>query len=239
MLFLLLHGAYSPNSPCPVDGKPGIWSKEAVYLCSKARGAGFTRDVRVYSPDHGKAVDVTGDHWSVEVSGKKLGGIPRARSYVSFYPAELSWAPDSLAFYITQSDATSEINGFRTDVFLVSKTVRGGPNINQVVEAQFKRDHACVLRFQEGKHVDDASFNVAGLKWTKGSQQMIIAVEIPPDSACGPRGYFGGYAIDLRYGSIAREYSPSELSQHWRPYFGKRLKDDYGALTARQRALAP
>jgi hypothetical protein len=125
---------------------------------------GFVRDIRVYSPDHRKAVHVVNDHWFVEI-GKSTLRLSPEESYVSDYPAELSWAPDSAAFYITQSDATSEINGFHTELYQVNEqTLRRMEDIWSVVNDHFAKHHECA----------DEDPNVAGLTWLGGSIQIIV-----------------------------------------------------------------
>jgi hypothetical protein len=209
--------AQGKASECTPTAFPPRWSAEATYLCSWSTKQGFARDIKVYSPDRTKTVHVINQRWFVEVGGKELGLDPK-ESYVSDYPAELAWSPDSTAFYITQSDGTSEIQGFHTEIYRVTERgVRQLPNLNLMVHRQFDHRHKCVLYFAgdngkpDDRYEDDYS-NVAGLKWLDGSSQLILVAEIAPDQACGEhRGYFGGYLLSTVDGRILRRYSPQGI----------------------------
>lgn len=226
-LLLIPHLALA--SYCPPAGKRGIWSREATYLCSAATKEGFTRNIDVYSPDHRKAVRVTNDHWSVLI-GERIVRLSLQDSYVSYYPAELAWSSDSTMFYITQSDATSEINGFHTEIYRVDEqTVSPLPGLQSAVQGHFRERHKC----------DEEDYNIAGLSWAGGSNDIIIIAEIPPDSVCGPRGYFGGYVISTAEARIIRQYTPQELFQRWGKLFGSRIRENYANLTPAERRKDP
>jgi len=165
---------------------------------------------------------------------------------VSDYPAELAWSQDSRAFYITQSDGTSELQGFHTEIYRVDERgVRQLPNIDRVVHRRFDHRHKCVLYFAGDKGKPDDRFeddysNVAGFKWIDGSGQLILVAEIPPDQACGEhRGYFGGYLISTTDARITRQYSPEELVQQLSGTLGFRLKENYDDLTSDERKAQP
>ena len=214
---------------CPPQGKPGIWSREATYLCSRATRDGFARDIRVYSPDRSKAVHVVNDSWFVEIGNTTLR--PDAvESHVSYYPAELLWAPDSQAFYITQSDATSEINGFHTELYRVDgQSIRHVQNIWTAVNDRFAKLHNCVHEHP----------NTAGLKWVEGMSRIVVVEEIPSDSVCAPREYFSGYLVSTADSQVIQEYSPEELFRRWGRVFGGRLRGDYRDLRPAEREDKP
>lgn len=175
---------------CTAKPFPPRWSADATYLCSWATKQGFARDIRVYSPDRKKSVHVIDEHWFVEIGVKKLS-LAATKSYVSDYPAELAWSPDSRAFYITQSDGTSELQGFHTEIYLVDeRSVQQLPDLDRIVHRRFDRRHKCVLYFagESGRSDDrfeDDYANVAGFKWVDGSSRLILVAEVPPDQACG------------------------------------------------------
>jgi hypothetical protein len=227
---------------CPPEGKPGIWSANATYLCShtteKAPPQGLARDMRVYSPDHRKVIHVVNDRWFVEIGGSTLA-LGSGKDHVSYYPAELSWTTDSTAFCITQSDATSEIDGFHTEAYRLSEgNIEPLPNIDETVHEQFDRRDDCIRYFQ-GKKYNENHPNVAGLAWVDGSAGILLVAEIVPDSDCSPRGYFGGYLLSTADGRILHEYSPQELVEHWSTVLGARLKDDYKDLSTEEKTARP
>lgn len=212
---------------CPATGKPGIWSKKATYLCSQATKTGFTRDIKIYSPDRSKRVRVVNDHWYLEIGGRVLT-LTDSESYVSDYPAELAWSPDSSMFYITQSDATSEINGFHTELYKVGiQEVAILANVDAAARDHFGRYHGC----------EEEGANVAGMGWI-GTNILVVA-EVPPDSDCGPRGYFAGYQISPTDAQILGQYNPESLIQRWSSLFGARLKGNYRALRPAERRDKP
>jgi hypothetical protein len=227
---------------CPPEGKLGIWSTNATYLCShateKAPPRDLARDIRVYSPDRQKAIHVVNQRWFVEIGGRTLALDP-GKDYVSYYPAELSWAPDSTAFYITQSNATSEIDGFHTEAYRLREgSIEPLPNIDATVHEQFDRHHECIRYFQ-GKKYNENHSNVAGLAWVDGSGGILLIAEVVPDSDCSPRGYFGGYLLSTADGRILHEYSPRELVERWSTVLGGRLKDDYKDLSTEEKTAKP
>jgi hypothetical protein len=247
LILLSQRSAVGQGKPgdCTAEAFPPRWSADATYLCSWATKGRFARDIRVFSPDHKKAVHVIDEHWLVEIGGKKLS-LAATKSYVSDYPAELAWSPDSRAFYITQSDGTSELQGFHTEAYLVDEQgVRPLPHIDRIVHRRFDRRHKCLLYFagesgRPGDRFEDDYANVAGFKWVDGSSRLILVAEIPPDQACGEhRGYFGSYLLSTSDLRIIRQYSPEELVQEWGASIGFRLKANYDDLTLVERKARP
>ena len=235
-LFLLVMTAPALGTVCPVEGKPGIWAATATYLCSRWNGKRMVRDIRVSSPDRSMVVHVLNDHWQIEIGANKYSLGPED-SYVSYYPAELKWAPDGKAFYITQSDATSEIDGFHTEVFGVTDNrIEKIAGLQELLISDFAIRHQCVSHSQGRRFTETP--NIAGLGWLEGSKKLLLIVESPPDSSCN-RGYFGTYLISLEPRRILDRYSPSDTKAKWRNIIGNRIKDDLRSLSYQESRALP
>jgi len=235
--FVLVLSVIGECSDCPPRGKPGFWSTNAVYLCSRWDGSQFVREIRIASPDGQKAVHVVGDHWVVEV-GNKILSLDHKTSYVSFYPAELAWAPDSNAFYIVQSDATSEINGFHTELFgIEQQELKPLVAINRLVGDDLARRYKC-LPLASGSDPEDYP-NIAGLKWMDGSAKIVVIAEVVPHSSCEHMGYFGGYVVSVSDGTVVNRYSPQDVMTRWPTVVGTRLQDDFKGLGPKEKHALP
>lgn len=219
---------------CP-NGEQGRWSVEALDLCTSVKDTvpDFTRSIKVVSPDGQATVHVEKTQWWVVLRGKRLhsGSI---RTYVT-YPSEIAWAPDSKAFYITQSDGN--IAGFHTSIYLLSNSGIRSFHLNHTLEIDFERRHKCSF-YDEGKDIGDHP-NIAGIKWIDGSNQLLVAAEVPPHGMCPEPGYFGGYLISVPGMKVVSRHSPQQMMEKWASVLGERLKGDFSDLSDQQRVSLP
>jgi hypothetical protein len=225
LLQLIPHFAASGQGiECPPGCGPGRWANEAVALSLVRSKAPYeTRDIRVASPDHLKAAHIVKDKWWVEVGGAEISPGPRASSI--FYPAELAWAPDSRALYITEGSGYS--TGYRVRIYrLESGSRRYVKGVNSTIHRDFERRHKC----SEGQLP-----NVAGMHWMGDSQRLLIVAEVPPIGICPDMEYFGGYLVSIPTGQIVERYDPQELEDRWKDALGYRLTDDFYQLSAEQK----
>jgi hypothetical protein len=157
---------------------------------------------------------------------------------VSYYPAELGWAPDSKAFYIVQSDATSEINGFRTAIFVVGDgAVRRVNSVNTIVANDFLQYHRCIGFLTT--HDPEDYPNVAAFAWLNSSARLLIIAELVPHSSCRPMGYFAGYLVSINETRVLQKLSPQQIKEGWGGVMGPRLRDDLAGLNRRQKIAKP
>jgi hypothetical protein len=229
LLLLLAHSVgWGQAVDCPPGCSPGRWSNRAVDLSSApSRTPEETRDIRVVSPDGQKIARIVKDKWWVEIDGTKIPPGPKA-SRIS-YPAELAWAPNSRALYITEGAGYS--TGYRTVVYgLENNKLSHSDRVNQIVQHDFERHHKCA----EGQLP-----NVAGLLWMNDSKRLLVVAEVPPVSICPDMEYFGGYLISVGDGQIVERYGPSAMEDRWRDVLGDTLKSDFANLSAEQRAALP
>lgn len=214
----------------------GQWSNVASDLCPGKDSAipEESRNLRVIASSRETVFHVVNGRWWVTVNGRPQS-LNSKHSQVGC-PAEVAWSPDSKALYVTQSDG--EIAGFHTEVFLFADRFEEiSPNLNSVVERDFTHDHGCIQRIK-GKRVTEEP-NIAGLRWVKDHNQLLLVAEVRPDSLCGHRGYFAGYLIEIPTGQIIERYSPGELNRQWDKDLGVRLKGDFDGLAVKERDMRP
>jgi len=151
------------------------------------------------------------------------------------YPAELAWAPDNLAFYITQSEGSE--TGYGTAVYqLGNGRISPEPGFSEVVK-HFELRHRCAFQYR-GRDAGNKP-NIAGLKWSETSSQLVVVAEVPPIGVCGQMGYFSGYLVEVSTGKILELYSPQQLMDRWRDALGERLNRDYLNLSPGERTATP
>jgi hypothetical protein len=226
--------AWGQAPDCP-SGAAGRWSVQALDLCTSVNGTvpDLTRSIRVPSPDGQKIIRIEKDQWWLIVTGQKIPLKPH-NAYVT-YPAEIAWAPDSKAFYVTQSDGN--IAGFHTIIYqLEGKQIRS-LDLNRLLHRDFDRRHKCVF-YDGGKDVGEDP-NIGGLQWIDGSRSLLFIAEIPPHSLCPEPGYFGGYLVSIPDRRIMSRYSPQQLMTDWATVLGERLRGDFSSLSQPQRLAVP
>jgi len=216
---------------CPPGCSRGRWSTDAVDLSSeKVKAPYISRDIRIHAPDRQKLVHVVKDHWWVEVGEKRIP-LPSEPS-VLLYPAELAWAPDSQAFFITSSVGFS--TGFHADVYrIVDNKLVLVTKLDAVIRQDFDRRHKC----SDGHAGNDP--NVAGLRWLGGSDRLLMIAEVPPIGTCKNEEYFGGYEMSVGSGRILGRFSPQQLVDRWGQELGDRLKSNLDFLSAAAKGLVP
>ncbi len=111
----------------------------------------------------------------------------------SWVNAEMGWAPDSKAFFVTYSDGGS-VGRYHVKIVYVTES---GLRISEPLPDGRKL-------FQP--HCFDAEYpNVGAIKWT-GPLQLLIAVEVPPHSSCASMGTFRAFKIELPSGNVDARY---------------------------------
>lgn len=219
--------AQKEKSACPPEGSTGLWSREAVYLCPQYKGRDYSRNMRLQSPNQQATVRVGYDEWALEVGGRKVpSSLEESRVTEN---AELAWAPDGKAFYITQSENRAGVQGFHTEVYRVNNVqIEPLPDVNRIVQREFDRHHECA----------NENADIGAVKWVDGSNQILMVAEVPLDSNC-EREYFAGYLVSLTSREVVQRYSARQLMERWNKVLGDRLKEDFRGLKAKQKDAAP
>ncbi len=190
------------------NAEAGEWSRSAVTLLS----LGDPRRGGVGSPDGSKTIVVDGVRLRVVENGHLLPGLENTAIGTL---AEISWAPDSKAFFVTESDGGT-VGSWSVDVFTISDggVVRTRPT--EEVVRRFSRTYRC--------H-DEELPNVGAVSWGKNSEAILVVAEVPPHSSCPEMGKVRGYIVSVADGKVIEEVSPASLRGHWRRHLGDRLKD--------------
>lgn len=184
----------------------GEWSREATSLGYK----GETRKVEVPAPDRRKTVVVEGVSIFVRVDRRRLPGTENEGVGTL---AELAWAPDSTAFFITES-LGGAVGEWRVAVYVIENQSIHVKDVTQDVIKQFKGHYEC-------KEPEEP--NVGAVKWLNGSTKLLVIAEVPPHSSCPEMGKLRGYLVEAVSGKITQEFDESELRARWGPYLGQRF----------------
>ena len=231
LIMMVVASSLGQESHCSLDLKPGQWSKHALDISPPAPSR--QQSLRVCAPDGKSVVLVQNERWSVEVNGRKLA-VNAKRAQLAPY-SELSWAPDSRAFYLTESEGYS--SGYETTIYLIRKAhIEPVSGVTRVVTTKFERRHRCSYSY-EGADVGNRP-NVAGLAWSDARHLVMIA-EVPPIGICKGMGYFGGFSYSIDVRSTQGSYSPKQLSDEWHDSFGPRLADDDMHLSQQEQLAVP
>lgn len=117
----------------------------------------------------------------------------------------VNWSPDSRAFYFMWSNGGA-IGGYEVRAFRI---IEGGVTevaIAKKAEDEFERKHPC----------PDRGHNVYAVRWLKGSEELLLAMQVYPTSDCGRElGLYGGYLVNATDGTILRRYSERQLKAVW------------------------
>jgi hypothetical protein len=117
----------------------------------------------------------------------------------------VNWSPDSRAFYFMWSNGGA-IGGYEVRAFRISDGSATEVVIATKAEDEFERKHPC----------PDRGHNVYAVRWLKGSEELLLAMQVYPTSDCGKElGLYGGYLVNATDGTILRRYSERQLKAVW------------------------
>lgn len=202
VLLAIAAGPASPQGPSADES--GFWSTKAVRL----RSVNGTRKVRVAAFDNRKVALIDGVALQVALDGKVM---PVTEGMGIDALAELGWAPDSSAFFITDSDGGT-MGTWYVMVYLVEKARIRRISVTDDVIRRFKKHYAC-----------PEVPNIGAVGWWKNSQSLVVAAQVPPRARCAEAGQVVGYIVSIPSGAIIRELSAEKLRADWRPFLGPHL----------------
>lgn len=127
--------------------------------------------------------------------------------------AELTWSPDSKAFFITGSDggAVGDFHLLVVGRFGGRLTVK---DASGAIYAAFGHPVKC----DGGPEAP----NVGGIKWLSG-HRVLVAAEIQPHSICDSMGTFKAYELDPATMRVGRRYGQLEAKKRFGPDLGTEL----------------
>jgi hypothetical protein len=215
--FLMASPALAVSPETVQVPQPGEWSAAASYLWpgedALANPTDYHRNLSVRSPDGRLAIEVGDVELRVvTTSGDSTVYLdPRGVSSL----AEVLWAQDSQAVFVTESDGGSvgtwSITVLRFSPEGVEKTNPGSRAL-----ADFK---------QKYPNCPDEYPNVAGVGWLHESQDLLLIVEMPCHSSCQDMCKFLGYIVNPDNGKIKKRLNANEVRARFRAMIGPRLRE--------------
>ena len=197
----------------PAATQDGLYSTQATPVWAIAR----TRHGLV-SPDgqsviHAKEIESSSDSsWPLRVWVTHL-----SRQYQvpvsGFVSAEVSWAPDSTAFFVTYSDSGA-VGQYHLLVYRLSAS--GIQYVEPIPNGRKLFKPNCMT---------PGPPNVGGIQWGSDSSTILIAVEVPPTSDCASAGTFRAFEITLPEGKLLKTYDQLEAKRLFKDSLGKELKN--------------
>jgi hypothetical protein len=214
----ILIGLYATSviSADPSNNDRAIWSSAAIHLSQIGK-----QNRTLTSPDGHKEIVTQGYGFRVKQlsSGKEL---PETDSYGLGGLGEIGWAPDSNAFFVTQSDG-GLVGTWSVAVFLISDSGVKQEDVSAAVLQDFEKRYKC----------DEPQIpEIAAIKWLEGSSELLLLAEVPNHSSCPQMGMVRGYLVSVPDGKIVQELDRKTLLHDWsnamQPWVLGLLKDDSG-----------
>jgi hypothetical protein len=199
----------------------GIYGSHAVDLWGEVGGGGRTS---VSSPDGQSRVLVQydDDHGMTIRTEGNIGKL--SFSTDAFVASELTWAPDSKAFFITGSDggAVGEFHLLVVDRFAGRLAMK---DASKAIYAAFGHPVRCD---------EPEEPNVGGIKWLSG-HRVLVAAEVQPHSICHGMGTFKAYELDPATMTVGRAYGQLEAKKLFGADLGRELEAADDACVTRPR----
>lgn len=198
--------------------RPGLWSAHATrleYSPGTAEKPGI-RALRIPSPDKKLVLVVRDNLITVERGGGRLHGTEGVRLHPL---AEMAWAPDAKAFFITQSDG-GNVGTWTLDVYLIDGNQVRQVDVIHEVKLEFSKHYRC-SELTNPTATEEP--NIAALAWLHDSSNLLVVAEVPPHSSCPEMGKLGGYIVAVPSGRILQDMDEKSLRASWTRTLGERL----------------
>ena len=204
LLAALVAASGTLASPEDLFAGDGQWSRFAL---SVPAGRAFS----IPSPDRTRTIVINNMELTV-LEGRYP--MESAEGIGILLPAEVGWAPDGKAFFITSSDGGR--NGtWDVSVFMLEHDRFGYRVVTEDAVDLFLKEHPCTSPLVP---------HVGLLKFTKDSKQALLAVEAPLGSSCPDRDTVRGFLIEVPSGKVLREMDLQRLVQEWGETLGTRFE---------------
>ena len=188
-----------------------VWSKGATPIW-------LPPGVEVSSPDKTKIAIISHTDYlrlAVRMKGQTLAGIENEGVHSI---AEMAWAPDSTAFYITATDG-GDVGTWLTTVYLIEKGRVRRIDVRDEIMKRSMKQYSCI---------EPEKPNIAAIKWLEGSAKLLFVAEVPPHSSCPDMGKLFGYIVSIPSGNIVEELDEKKLGAQWARYLGLRIRRNIG-----------
>jgi hypothetical protein len=156
-----------------------------------------------------------GGDGGVQLTLKRHGAELWSRKITPGVGIEADWAPDSRAFFVTTSDGGR--NGFyELTVYFLNGDAVSEVELTPAIETAFGHPVKCQL---------EEPPNVAGVKWTANSKELVAVAEIVGHSNCDSDSTFHAYQVSLPEGRIIRSYNQIEAKRLFGGDLGWEIKN--------------
>ena len=198
----------------------GMYARTATPIWDRLwSDSGKARPVSIPSPD-GSArliarwMEVEKDS-GVQLTLEEHGTTLWSRKVTPGVGIEAAWAPDSKAFFVTTSGGGR--NGFYgLTVYFLNEDAVSEMQLTPAIETAFGHPVKCQ---------SEEPPNVAGVKWTANSKELVAVAEIVGHSNCDSESTFRAYQVSLPEGSIIRSYDQIEAKRLFGGDLGWEIKN--------------
>jgi hypothetical protein len=213
--------------------KSSRWAKKGTVFPSSCPPFTGCESLRILSPNGKSAIEVTykagvqhvyplGDIDFREVSlrvtssGRFLGEIQP----VGEAENEITWSPDSKAFFINGSDNSYTENPVAFH-YLDDPNLGPGYDTDAVARDMVRSFPPCKVKNPSETCGEEAAnpkdfINAVGIDWIRGSSRVVVMAEVPCSTYMGGvMCQVLGYELSMPSGKIVRRMEPKEFAQRW------------------------
>lgn len=213
LLFVFLATFAAIKTKVPQGAEIGDWSAVAFAVWGIAPKQ-TENGIRIPSPDRRSLLAVR--NWNLTIVRRDQHSANSPAIYFDGI-AEVAWASDSSAFFVTRSD------GGWVGSWYVRVVRMNDPELRELdVTTQALSE----FRQKISRCLDETS-NVVAVGWVEGGHKLLLVVESPNHSSCPDMGNIHGYTVEVPSGKIVARYSKELLRSKYGRLFGSRLVDKY------------
>jgi len=213
IILLVLIASYAQGENIPEGAKPGDWSSEAYFVLGYAENSP-DRPISIPSPDGTRSAVIR--EYNLNIIMNHPNSKPSPAVYL-YGLAEVGWASDSSALFLTRSDGGG-VGSWFVRVILMNDSKFREIDITRQASKDF---HSHVSECHEEQP------NVIALAWVEGSRKILLVAESPNHSSCPDMGNIAGYLVEVPSGEILKRYDKKVLKTKFSHYFGPRLNSKY------------
>jgi len=142
--------------------------------------------------------------------------------------AEAAWSPHSKAFFVTYSDG-GDVGTYRVRVYYA--TDAGIRWVEPITNGRRLLTPNCF---------DPEVPNVGAIEWFgAGSDELAVAIQVPPHSSCAAMGTFRAFIIRVPSGAIVAAYSQVQAKKLFSNAIGPTLQDADNACAEKPQTCIP
>lgn len=201
-VLLVMTGTFVPSEALLAGD--GQWSRFAQSVPSR-------RTFSVPSPDRTRTIVISNMELTVLEGRQPVEG---AEGIGILLPAEVGWAPDGKAFFISSSDGGRQ-GTWDVSVFLLEYDRFSFEVVTEEAVDLFLKAYPCAV---------SPVPHVGLLKFTKDSKQALLAVEAASGSSCPEQHTVRGYLVEVPSGTVLRELDLQRLVGEWGETLGSRFE---------------